>query len=296
MISRIAKLLFLIGSLLLAAFFFEGGFEPGAVFHESGKSEGELVIRMLDVGQGDAILLEKDGKFALIDSGDVTARPKMKAYLEKYHVKNMESVVITHPHADHIGGMLMVFAKADIKQIYDNGDPISSYIYHTYQKVIENNHIPRRVLQGKDKVELLPGVPFEVVGPLQKSKERNTGSRQNNNSIVGRLKYKGFTMLFTGDAEAEEENSILESGADIKSIVLKVGHHGSKTSTTKKFLDAVSPREAFISCGAGNSYGHPNRSVLARIEKAGSRVYRTDRDGTITLRTDGKRYQIEKEH
>ena len=103
-------------------------------------------------------------------------------------------------------------------------------------------------------------------------------------------------MLFTGDAEAEEENSILESGADIKSIVLKVGHHGSKTSTTKKFLDAVSPREAFISCGAGNSYGHPNRSALARIEKAGSRVYRTDRDGTITLRTDGKRYQIEKEH
>ena len=79
--------------------------------------------------------------------------------------------------------------------------------------------------------------------------------------------------LLTGDAEAEEENSILESGADIKSIVLKVGHHGSKTSTTKKFLDAVSPREAFISCGAGNSYGHPNRSVLARIEKAGSRVY-----------------------
>ena len=103
-------------------------------------------------------------------------------------------------------------------------------------------------------------------------------------------------MLFTGDAEAEEENSILESGADIKSIVLKVGHHGSKTSTTKKFLDAVSPREAFISCGAGNSYGHPNRSVLARIEKSGGRVYRTDRDGTITLHTDGKRYQIEKEH
>lgn len=102
--------------------------------------------------------------------------------------------------------------------------------------------------------------------------------------------------FFTGDAEAEEEASILKSGADVKSIVLKAGHHGSKTSSTEEFLRAVSPKAVFISCGAGNNYGHPSRQTMKRLEKWGIEVYRTDRQGTITLTTDGKRYEITKEH
>lgn len=129
-----------------------------------------------------------------------------------------------------------------------------------------------------------------------KSNARGENSRQNNESIVGQLKYGNFTMLFTGDAEAEEEASILKNGADIKSIVLKAGHHGSKTSSTEEFLRAVSPKAVFISCGAGNNYGHPSRQTMKRLEKWGIDVYRTDRQGTITLTTDGKRYEITKEH
>lgn len=102
-----------------------------------------------------------------------------------------------------------------------------------------------------------------------KSNARGENSRQNNESIVGQLKYGNFTMLFTGDAEAEEEASILKNGADIKSIVLKAGHHGSKTSSTEEFLRAVSPKAVFISCGAGNNYGHPSRQTMKRLENGG---------------------------
>ena len=190
----------------------------------------------------------------------------------------------------------MAFGMTDVKRVYDNGDTIPSYIYQTYRKVIDKKQIPRQILKGGQKIQLLPGVSFDVAAPLYKSAVKNENSRQNNNSIAGKLKYGNFTMFFTGDAEKEEEEAILKSGADIKSIVLKVGHHGSKSSTTKKFLDVVAPKEALISCGSGNSYGHPNKSVTGRLEKAGARIYRTDRDGTITIKTDGKTYQVIKEH
>ena len=189
-----------------------------------------------------------------------------------------------------------VFANAEIRQVYDNGVPTSLSTYKTYRKILDKRKIPRRTLRGGEKIQLLDGVPFTVVGPLEKSNARGENSRQNNESIVGLLKYGNFTMLFTGDAEAEEEASILKSGADVKSIVLKAGHHGSKTSSTEEFLRAVSPKAVFISCGAGNNYGHPSRQTMKRLEKWGIDVYRTDRQGTITLTTDGKRYEITKEH
>ena len=259
-------------------------------------SDAPLIIRMLDIGQGDAILIERNGKFALIDTGDVEHRPRMAEYLRKYGVKKVDTVIITHPHGDHIGGMFSVFANAEIRQVYDNGVPTSLSTYKTYRKILDKRKIPRRTLRGGEKIQLLDDVPFTVVGPLEKSNARGENSRQNNESIVGLLKYGNFTMLFTGDAEVEEEASILKSGADVKSIVLKAGHHGSKTSSTEEFLRAVSPKAVFISCGAGNNYGHPSRQTMKRLEKWGIDVYRTDRQGTITLTTDGKRYEITKEH
>ena len=260
------------------------------------ESDAPLIIRTLDIGQGDAILIERNGKFALIDTGDVEHRPQMAEYLRKYGVRRVDTVIITHPHGDHIGGMFSIFANAEIGQVYDNGVSTPLSTYKTYRKVLDKKKIPRRTLRGGEEIQLLDRVPFTVVGPLEKSNARGENARQNNESIVGRLRYGNFTMLFTGDAEAEEEASILKSGADIKSIVLKAGHHGSKTSSTEEFLRAVSPKEVFISCGAGNSYGHPARQTMKRLEKQGIKIYRTDRQGTITLTTDGRHYEITKEH
>ena len=219
-------------------------------------ADAPLIIRMLDIGQGDAILIERNGKFALIDTGDVEHRPRMAEYLRKYGVKKVDTVIITHPHGDHIGGMFSVFANAEIRQVYDNGVPTSLSTYKTYRKILDKRKIPRRTLRGGEKIQLMDGVPFTVV----------------------------------------EEASILKSGADVKSVVLKAGHHGSKTSSTEEFLRAVSPKAVFISCGAGNNYGHPSRQTMKRLEKWGIDVYRTDRQGTITLTTDGKHYEITKEH
>lgn len=252
-----------------------------------------LNIRMLDIGQGDAILLEKDGEWALIDSGDVDHRPQMKAYLKEYGVTRLSKVIITHAHADHVGGMLAVFQTVKVGEIYDSGVPTTTNTYRTYLKQIQAKKIPFHTIKTGDTITLFPGVDFQVAGPVKVLKEGKSGKPDlNNNSIVGRLVYGNFSMLFTGDAEKEEEKSILAVGKDLKSQVLKVGHHGSKTSSSAVFLRAVSPELALISAGAGNSYGLPHPVTLKTLEKAGVRTLRTDRDGTITLTTDGQGYTV----
>ena len=144
-------------------------------------------------------------------------------------------------------------------------------------------------------MDFFDGVKFNVLGPVKVIKDQKGNSDFNNNSIVGRLTYGSFSMMFTGDAEQEEEKTILGKGGTLKSDVLKVGHHGSRTSTSPAFLKAVSPKNAFISCGQGNDYGHPHKVTIDKLEKAKVQIYRTDRNGTVTLTSDGSSYRIEKE-
>ena len=234
------------------------------------KSGKALTVRMLDIGQGDACLLEKDGKFVLIDSGDIEHRDTIVALLKKYHVKSLSKVVITHPHADHLGGMQAIFKNFKVEAIYE-------------------------ALKAGDALTFFDGVSYKVLGPVKVIKDQKGNSDFNNNSIVGRLSYGNFSMMFTGDAEKEEEASILANNGTLKSDVLKVGHHGSRTSTSPDFLRAVSPKEAFISCGLNNDYRHPHKTTVAKLEKAKVHIYRTDRDGTLTLTTTGDGYKITKE-
>ena len=261
----------------------------------SGK-QSTLTVRMLDIGQGDSFLLEKDGKFVLIDAGDIEHRDAMVALLKKYHVKTISKVIITHPHADHLGGMLAVFKNFKVESIYDDGMPANTSSYKNYLKQIEANKIPYKALKAGDTLSFFDGVSFKVVGPVKKITNQKGNSDFNNNSIVGRLTYGHFSMLFTGDAEKEEEQSILSQKATLKSDVLKAGHHGSRTSTSPDFLKAVGPKEVFISCGQGNDYGHPHKETMTKLEKAKVHIYRTDRDGTVTLTTSGDNYTIKKEH
>lgn len=259
------------------------------------KSGKALTVRMLDIGQGDACLLEKDGKFVLIDSGDIEHRDAIVALLKKYKVKSLSKVVITHPHADHLGGMNAIFKNFKVEAIYDDGMPSGTASYKNYLKAIQANKIPYKALKAGDALSFFDGVTYKVIGPVTVIKDQKGNSDFNNNSIVGRLSYGNFSMMFTGDAEKEEEASILANKGTLKSDVLKVGHHGSRTSTSPDFLRAVSPKEAFISCGLNNDYGHPHKTTVAKLEKAKVHIYRTDRDGTLTLTTTGDGYQITKE-
>lgn len=262
----------------------------------SPSAAGILTVRMLDIGQGDAFLLEKDGHFALIDSGDVDQRPKMKEYLKQYHAGTLDTVIITHPHADHLGGMAAVFETVKVKHLYDDGLAAPTPTYRNYVKNIKEKEIPYSAAKRGDKIEILPGVSFYVLGPVHKIEKKKGQSDFNNNSVVGRLVYGSFSMMFTGDAEKEEESSILKAGGDFKSTVLKAGHHGSRTSSSPAFLKAVDPEDAFISCGRGNDYGHPHKSTLQKLEDRHISIFRTDLDGTVTLTTNGNTYQIAKEH
>ncbi len=261
---------------------------------DNGKSS-TLTVRMLDIGQGDSFLLEKDGKFVMIDTGDIEHREAIVQLLKKYHVKTISKIIITHPHADHLGGMNAIFKNFKVESIYDDGMPANTASYKNYLKQIEANKIPYQSLKAGDEVNFFDGVNFKVLEPVKKIKDQKGNSDFNNNSIVGRLTYGNFSMMFTGDAEKEEEASILSQKGTFKSDVLKVGHHGSRTSTSPEFLKAVAPKEAFISCGQGNDYGHPHKVTVDKLNKAKIHIYRTDRDGTVTLTTTGKEYTIQKE-
>lgn len=267
----------------------------GAKTSASSKGGSQLTVRMLDIGQGDAFLLGKDGKFVMIDTGDIEHRDQIVALLHKYKVKEISKIIITHPHADHLGGMNAIFKNFKVDAIYDDGMPAGTGSYKNYLKQIKEKKIPYHVLKAGDEVDFFDGVKFNVLGPVKVIKDQKGNSDFNNNSIVGRLTYGSFSMMFTGDAEQEEEKTILGKSGTLKSDVLKVGHHGSRTSTSPAFLKAVSPKNAFISCGQGNDYGHPHKVTIDKLEKAKVQIYRTDRNGTVTLTSDGNSYRIEKE-
>ena len=259
------------------------------------KPGDKLIIRMLDIGQGDAFLLEKDGKFAMIDTGDVEHREALVKYLHEYGVKELSNVIITHPHADHMGGMKAVFDNIKVDNIYDDGVPTNTNTYKTYLKNIKTKNIPFHIPKAGETIALFDGVDFHVAGPVSEIKDQKGRPDLNNNSIVGKLTYGDFSMLFTGDAEKEEESAILKSGFGLKSDVLKVGHHGSNTSSSYLFLRQVMPSYAVISCGRDNAYGHPHQEVLARLRDIGAAVYRTDESGTIVCRSNGERVAFETE-
>lgn len=235
--------------------------------------------------------------FSLIDTGDVDHRSAIVAMLHDHGVKKIDRIIITHPHSDHLGGFWAIANEFPVGEVYDNGESIGSSVYNTYLKTVKEKNIPRRSLHKGDVVDFGGGVTFTVYAPWQDTiNEKNGHIDQNNNSIVGKLVYKKFSMLFTGDAEKEEENRLIkEQNTKLSSRVLKVGHHGSNTSSQSDFIRSVRPVWAVISVGYHNDYGHPNSNTLNRLSKENVAIYRTDENGTITITTNGEEWQIQKE-
>ncbi len=255
-----------------------------------------LTVKVLDVGQGDAILIRTKDQVALIDTGDVPARDKLVAMLKSQGISTIDKLIITHPHADHIGGAAAVFDNFTVKQIYDSGQKTTSNLYKQYLTQIQKKNIPFTVVTAGTIIDLGNESTLKVLAP-EKPFLSGNDSDLNNNSVVAKLIYRGFSMLLTGDAEKESEERMLggKDAASLKSTLLKSGHHGSRTSSTMPFLQAVSPEAALISLGANNEYHHPHPSTLKKYSEKKIKVYRTDTDGTLTVTTDGKTYTITKE-
>lgn len=317
--------------LLLATFIISGcggksepQAEPQAEPQTESKPEaaqnvtGDLKISMLNVGQGDAILIQTGKQTILIDTSDTDERDLLVAELEKFSVTKIDKLILTHPHADHIGSAKALInpskkeitanpylEKISVAEVYDNGIASTSPLYKSYVKAIGTKGITHKALKVGDNLDFGNGVKFKVFYPTPEIvKAVNDGgwkSDPNNESIVGKLTYKKFSMMFTGDAEKPVEADILKTikAKDLKCDVLKSGHHGSYTASTKDFVAAVNPSYVVISCGPEeerrNTYGHPHLEPLENYLAQGvdkGNILCTRWNGTITIVSNGENFSV----
>ncbi|CAB1240862.1 MBL fold metallo-hydrolase [Ruminococcaceae bacterium BL-6] len=259
----------------------------------SAASSTQAMIYYLDVGQGDSELIRlPGGENILIDTGTGETADKLVSLLQELGVKRVDHLIATHPHEDHIGGMESVVRKIPVGKIYmpkvaDKQIPTT----RTYEGLIDAiSDKKMKITQAK------AGMTIPLSGQAKLELLAPNGTQYddlNNYSVVAKLTYGQKTFLFTGDAEKLSEKEMLNKNYDLKCDVLKCGHHGSSSSTSAAFLKAVSPQFAVISCGLNNDYGHPNKEVLSRLQKVGVKVYRTDLQGTILARCDGRSITFE---
>ncbi|CCX54530.1 ComEC/Rec2 family competence protein [Veillonella sp. CAG:933] len=257
---------------------------------------GTLDVYTLDIGQGDAHLIKVGDEYTLIDTGDVDHRDSLVAQLKKYNVKSLKNVIITHPHSDHLGGFhALIDAGIPIEHVYDNGMKYKTSVYNTYAKDTDKKNLKRIGLYKGMTVDLGKDAQFVVYAPEegQYIMDKKGQPDPNDNSIVGKLVFGKFSMLFTGDASRAEENKLIkEENTKLFSRILKVGHHGSASSSQKDFIRSVRPEKAVISVGLHNDYGHPTSQALQRLAAENVMVYRTDTQGTIRIHTDGNTWQV----
>lgn len=250
------------------------------------KGDSRLRVIFLDVGQGASqLLISPSGHTMLIDAGNNDREEEMLGYLQAYGVRRLDLVIGTHPDADHIGGLDRVIDRLDVGEVYM---PKIQSNTKTFESLL--NSIRSKGLKVKTaKAGLEPAwdeqIQVKMLAPVTATDDSN------NMSAVVKVTYGSTSFLLTGDAEAESERAMLESGANLRADVLLVGHHGSKSSTTAKFLNAVKPMYAVIQVG-DNSYGHPTKTILDRLAKRQVEVYRNDLKGTVEIASDGKGYQI----
>ena len=242
---------------------------------------GTLTVTWLDVGQGDAAVIQCSGQSMLIDGGKPEKSSYIYAWLQQHGLSYLDVIVATHVDADHIGGLSGALNYASVGTAYC---PETTGTTETFQSFVK--YLAQRGKQitvpTAGETFALGGAQIQILGPLHRAEDSN------DNSIVLKVSFGATSFLFTGDAERAEEQDLLNSGVNLQSTVLKVGHHGSDTSTSYPFLRAVAPQYAVISVGAGNSYGHPTEAVLSRLRDAGVTTFRTDMQGEITAVSDGQ--------
>ncbi len=247
-----------------------------------------LEVHFIDVGQGDAILVDLGDTEILIDGGDKS--PGVVAYLNNYVDGALEVMVATHPHADHIGGLIAVLNTFEVEEIWHNGDTNTSKTYSDFMTAVQSENAEVHVAELHDTIEA-GGLSLFVHHPSR------TFDSINNNSIVLHLAYGKTDFLFTGDAEKEAEGAMMAlSSVRIPEVeILKVGHHGSKTASSKDLLAITSPEIAIYMAKESNSYGHPHEETVQALNEIGADIYGTDIHGTIVIITDGETYTLELE-
>lgn len=258
---------------------------------KSSDSVSSTQIHFADIGQGDATLVVSDGEAMLIDCGDTDTDDRLVAYMKKQGVESLKYMVITHPHADHMGEAKDVLKnfkteKIIMPKVPENMAP-TSYVYEKFLKEVKNQGL--KITAASDTEFTLGKCRVQLFTPKKDYDDLN------NYSTLVKITENSKSFLITGDCETDKEKDIMEQGFDIDADVLKVGHHGSRTSSSQKFLDAVSPDIAVISCGEGNKYGHPHSQTVKRLQKCVSDIYVTMDNGSVVISIDGGELKVRTE-
>ena len=248
-----------------------------------------LKVKFLDVGQGDAEFIETpDKKQILIDGGpDLSILEKLGKAMPFYD-RYIDLVILSHPEADHLNGLIEVLKRYQIGAVITNGVIRETSQYKEFMDTIKAKRIPVYIAKSGGEIDFNENIKMDILYPFENLKGKIL-SDSNDSSIVAKLIYNNFETIFTGDIEKSAENKLVESKIDLNSDILKIAHHGSKTSTSEQFLKAVNAFVAIIEVGKDNKYGHPHQEVLERLKNL--QIFQTGKDGDIEILSDGINYR-----
>lgn len=278
--SKLRGLLYAVLGVLLCAGITLGVKNNGNSVMADERTDSGIEVHFIDAGQGDATLIKTGNHAMLIDSGCEDGGTKLQMYLTKQGVEKLDYLILTHPDSDHIGGADVIINKFECGMVMMPDLKKNTSSYRDVQSALKYKNYDSTAPKVGDTYEL-GNAKFTILAPCKSYEDAN------NNSIALILKFGNNSFLFTGDAEEEAEEDILNNGIFIKADVYKAGHHGSKSSSTEEFVDAISPEYAVISCGEGNDYGHPHAQTLNTFRIRGIKVFRTDEQGSIIASSDG---------
>lgn len=277
------------GLIALGSYLFGNDFISN---NDIGSVTGQLEVSYLDVGQGDAIYVKVNDYDILIDAGPRSDVEKLMAQLESKNIDDFEILIATHPHEDHIGGMTDVLEKYKVENFYMPKATNTTKTFEYMVNAVSKQGLKIKTINDGTSIDLGSGARIDAYSPIDEVYDDF-----NDYSPIMKLTYGETKLMFTGDAEELVEKQVLEkyTSSELKCDVLKFGHHGSSTSSSEEFLNAVSPKYGIISCGVDNKYGHPHKETLEKIQTYSIDTYRTDTEGQIQLLSDGKNIIIKTE-